>query len=70
MLDSLELFIIRIRMAGVGSGFEFLIGIGQRRRDDVVSPGPLAKIDRTAPLAAKREFGVRTFHRILADRTA
>lgn len=64
-LGSLVLFIIR--MAGVGRWFEFLIGIGQRGRYDVVSPGPLTQINRAATLAAKREFGVRTLHRILAD---
>jgi len=66
VLDSLVLFVIR--MAGVGRWLEFLVGIGQRGRDDVVAPGPFTQINRTATLAAKGELGIRTFHRIPADR--
>jgi hypothetical protein len=66
VLDSLVLFVIR--MAGVRRWLEFLVGVGQRGRDDVVAPGPFTQINRTATLAAKGELGVRTFHRIPADR--
>src|SRR5215470_15342841 len=44
-----------------------IIDIFQRRRNHILPARPFAKVDQSAPFAAKREILGRTLHRLLAS---